>query len=155
MAVSELAGLLTSVKAATDVAKILKDSTTSLEQAEINFKISELMVALAEARSEIADIQGVILEKDETIAEINRQLNLKKSVVWADYYYYVEDSEKRDGPYCQKCYDNENKLIRLMGGNNGSWKCRVCCEWHYDSTYVKPDKKAPKRRARPHSRVDW
>ena len=47
--IATIAAALGSLKTATDIAKLIKDSGSSLEQAEVKLQIAELISSLAEA----------------------------------------------------------------------------------------------------------
>lgn len=89
----------------------IKDSGTSLEKAEVKLQIAELISSLADIKIELADVQGILIEKDEG----------------------------KDGPFCQQCYDNENKLIRLQGGGTSHWHCLSSKGAYIDSNYRQPN----------------
>ena len=135
---------LSSIKTATDIARLIKDSGTSLEKAEIKLQTAELIGALADAKIEIATIQTDMLEKDQAITDLSNQLQIKKSVTWDKPYYWVEKGEKKDGPFCQHCYDVDNKLIRLQGGGKNTWRCQACKSSVTDGNYVR--RQVPTRR---------
>lgn len=124
---ASISAALGSIKTASDIAKLIKDSGSNLEQAEIKFKIAELVGALADAKLEIADVQSQLIEKDEQIKGLHRLLEQKESQTYVKPYYVIErDDETRDGPYCQVCNDDKNKLIRLQERGNDCWDCKVC-----------------------------
>jgi multidrug efflux pump subunit AcrA (membrane-fusion protein) len=133
-----LGSALGSIKTATDIAKLIKNSGTSLEKAEVKLQIAELISSLADIKMELADVQSVLLEKDQCIAELQNQLNTKESVVWSKPYYFVVKNEEKDGPFCQQCYDNEQKLIRLQGGGTKYWNCLSCKGAYKDINYQTP-----------------
>ncbi len=121
--------VLTSIKTAAGLAKMLKDSDVSLEKAETQFKLAELISALADAKIEIADIQELILEKDKTISDLEKALEIKGNLMWEPPNYFLEAPElpeRKDGPYCQQCQDNHQKLIRLQKTTAGLWQCMTC-----------------------------
>lgn len=135
---TSISAILGSIKTAADIAKLIKDSGTSLEEAEIKLKIAELIGALADAKIEVAGIQTEILKKDEVIKELNDKLNLKESVIWEKPYYWTGEGDKRDGPFCQRCYDDNQKLMRLQGGGTNFWRCSVCSSSYADNNYRRP-----------------
>lgn len=142
--IASITAALSSIKAAAELAKLIKDSGASLEQAEIKLKIAELISALADAKIELATIQGVLLEKDLKIDELTKRIEQKANVMWEKPYYWVIDGDKKDGLYCQKCYDTENKLVRLQGGGRDNWHCYSCKGRYTDSNYVQPQVKRGK-----------
>ena len=62
--ISTISAILGSVKTATEIAKLIKDSYFSLEKAEMKLKLAELISALADAKIEISEIQELILQKE-------------------------------------------------------------------------------------------
>jgi len=133
-ALSAIAAALSSIKAATDIAKLIKGSSTSLEQAEIKLKLAELVSALADAKIEIAQIQEVLLEKDGRIKDLQESLDVRQRLTWEQPYYWLDNNGVKVGPYCQQCSDNDRKLIRLQSNGNGSWSCRTCQSNYRDRT---------------------
>lgn len=133
-----LGSALGSIKTATEIAKLIKDSATSLENAEVKLQIAELISSLADIKMELADVQTVLIEKEQSILDLRSQLNTKKAVIWSKPYYFIEKNEERDGPFCQQCYDNDYKLIRLQGGGTSYWRCLSCKGTYKDSDYRSP-----------------
>lgn len=141
--ITTIGAALNSLKSATDIARIIKDSSTTLENAEINYKVAELMIALANAKSDLADVQGLLLEKDSTIAKLTSKLEIRSLMEWDSPYYWKKDNEKRDGPFCAKCYDSEEKLIHLQYLSNGSWCCQECKNAVRDSSHKEHEQHDP------------
>lgn len=136
--IATIGSILGSIKVAADIAKIIKDSGSTLEQAEVNYKISELVGALAEAKLEIAEVQNILLEKDNEISELVNQLKTNESVVYEGRYYWTGEGDNKDGPFCQRCYDVDRKLIRLQfgssnyQGNASRWYACKACEQTFE-----------------------
>jgi hypothetical protein len=124
--ITTIGTLLTSVKTATDIAAAIKQSATSLAEAETKFKLAELIGALADTKLHIADIQQLLLAKDDEIRDLRQKLELKEKVKWVRPFYWVEDGDGRDGPFCPQCYDSEHKLIRLQRWDSSHWHCNTC-----------------------------
>jgi hypothetical protein len=135
MEITSISSLLVSIKTATDIAKLIKESDTSLEKAESKLKLAELISALADAKIEVADIQQVILDKDAEIRGLHDQLKIKAKVQWDKPYYWLIDGTQKDGPFCQHCYDKNQQLIRLQGNGEGYWDCKACKNGYADSTH--------------------
>lgn len=126
--------VLSSIKSATDIAKIIRESEKNLEQAERKSQLADLMSALADAKIEAAAIQDELLKKDSLIKELQEALKLKGQIKWSPPYYYVEEN----GPYCQNCYDQSEKLIRLQNTDKGRWVCFACDKIYRDGDYEPP-----------------
>lgn len=134
---TEIATALASIKTAVDLAKILKNSSKTLSEAEQKLKLADIISALADTKLELSEIQSLLAEKNLKITELNQALNQKESVVYDPPYYWAVTDGKKDGPFCQRCYDDESKLNRLHEeGRKGSWKCSVCKTHFQDDSYV-------------------
>ncbi|EGQ7800259.1 hypothetical protein P6A00_003880 [Vibrio parahaemolyticus] len=132
---------LSSIKTAVELAKAVRSSTSTLAQAEVNLQLAELISALADARIEVSEVQGLLLEKEERIAQLQHELDNKGNTVYEKPYYWLETGEERDGPYCQRCKDVDHLFVRLQATSaKGRWSCRSCREVFDDDTYVEQDK---------------
>jgi len=135
-----ISSIFVSLKAATDIAQLLRKTDLSLEKAELKLKLADLIDALANARIEMATVQGLLLEKDEKIKSLEKAADIKDKMKYeAPYYWFVEGNNKT-GPYCQQCYDKDKKLIWLQDHSNGYWECKTCKNNYFDESHqvVKP-----------------
>ncbi len=126
-----------SLKTAIDITTAIKGSGISFEKAEQNLKFAELVNALAETKLQMAEIKSLLGGKDEKIKELEKILETKGNVIYEAPYYWETKGDKREGPFCQHCYDKEKKLIRLQKGIKGFWRCQACCNTVKDKDYVK------------------
>jgi hypothetical protein len=138
MDVAVISSALANIKAATDIAKFLKESDLSLEKAELKLKLADLMDALSETRIQIADIKEEVKDKDEKIRKLQESLDLKAKVNWEPPFYWIQNADQRDGPYCQKCHDGEGKLVRLQQRSHTEWDCLVCNAYFTGPGHVPP-----------------
>ncbi|WP_421781829.1 hypothetical protein [Kiloniella litopenaei] len=134
--IAAIAGILGSVKTAVEITKLIKDSSDSLEQAEVKLKLAELIGALADVKMEAAEIQTHLIARDERIRELEQKLKTKDDVVYEAPYYWLINGDDKDGPFCQKCHDVDSKLIRLQNIETGSWHCKVCNNVYRDRSYT-------------------
>jgi chromosome segregation ATPase len=70
-----------SIKTATDIAVLLRQSNLSFQRAELKAKLADLERALAEARSELTEIQQVLSEKDTHISKLEEEADAKGRMV--------------------------------------------------------------------------
>lgn len=134
MEITSISAALAGIKSATEIAKIIKDSGASLEKAEVKLQLADLISALADAKIEIANIREAISDKETEINALKQKLEIKENIVWEKPYYFVVTNDNKDGPYCQKCYDSKQLLIRLQG-EDGWWQCHECTSTYTDDTY--------------------
>lgn len=135
MDIATISGALGSIKAATDIAKLIRNSNISLQDAEVKLKLADLISTLADAKIEMADIQADLIRNQEKISELENKLKLKEDVTWDEPYYWLGAAKEKNGPYCQKCFDGEQKLIRLQGNGSGYWDCKQCTSSYTDASY--------------------
>lgn len=135
MVISDISTILTSIKTATDIANLLKETDISLEKAEVKLKLADLIGALADVKMQLADVREVLLQKDEAIRDLENQLKLKASFVFESPYYWQEDENRKTGPYCPSCFDDQRKQARLIESAKGHWTCCVCNKHFRDKNY--------------------
>ena len=126
MDIAVIGSLLGSIKTATDIAKLIKESDVSIEKAETKLKLAELISSLADAKLEAADVQLGILERDERIRELEAAAKVRANLRWEEPCYWLPNAAGVEEPYCQHCQDSSSKLIRLLGDGDGQYQCRVC-----------------------------
>ncbi len=94
--IAVIASVVGSIKAATDIAKMLKESSLSLEKAELKLKFAELISSLADAKIEMSEAQELVLEKDRSIRKLQEALNVQEALEWEDpYYWHVKEGKNR------------------------------------------------------------
>lgn len=87
---------------------------------------------LLELKAAFLELQAEYLEMKEKVGDLEQQLSLKNNVKFERNVYWIEQKDgSKDGPFCQKCFDDEGKLLRLQGGAD---RYRVCfkCKSAYD-----------------------
>lgn len=128
MDIASVSSLLSSLKTATDIAKFIRESDVSLEKAETKLKLAELVSALADAKLEAAEVQQALLDRDEEIRKLTAAAKLKADLRWDQPCYFMKNAEGKEDPFCQKCYDSEQKLSRLHTDGQGYFQCHVCTQ---------------------------
>ena len=78
-------------------------------------------------------------ELRKKVQELEEALSVRANLRYESPYYWLKTQEKKEGPYCQACYDKERKLIRLQDRKDGRWTCVVCKVTYYDKSYRPPD----------------
>ena len=126
MDIAAIGSLLGSLKTATDIAKFVRESSLSLERAELKMKLADLIEALANAKIEAADIQQEILDRDKRIRELEAAAAILAELRWEQPCYFRKNEQGTEDPYCQNCHDATGKLSRLHTDGSGYFQCRVC-----------------------------
>lgn len=124
---SAISAALSSIKGATEIAKIVRDSISNLEQAELKLRLAELTSLLADAKIDLANIQDVLNEKDRNIKELRGLIDLiNDEISWVMPFYYRVRNGAKDGPYCQRCWDVDKILVRVQCVAPDYFRCPQC-----------------------------
>lgn len=120
-----------------DIMDLIKKGAT-LEAQEKIMELRETALAFQEENQELK----------EKLREMQERLEIQGKLVWEKPSYWLVDDDTRDGPYCQRCYDTEQSLIRLQGGNNDLWVCKSCQSKYYGPNYQPPKPRVVNRGGR-------
>ena len=125
---ASFSAILSSVKTATDLAKIIKSSDISLADAETKLKVAELISALADVKLELADVQESLRAKDLEIHSLKKQLTDKATLKYDGQLYWAEDDNV---PFCPVCKEKDEKYHHLTyypadHFDSGHFYCKVC-----------------------------
>jgi len=78
----------------------------------------ELYRKILDLQSEVIDLVQQNREKDDTIEQLKKAMELKGKMVceFSAYYQLDEQGSKVAGPFCTNCFDNEHATRRLVSG---------------------------------------
>jgi hypothetical protein len=126
--ISTIATFLGSLKTATELAKSIKGANLSLEKAETKLEMAELISALADARIQAAEIQELLIEKENKIAGLKKAFELKSQLIrHGDAYYEISETREPKGdPFCSHCWEVNFTTIHLHYGLQGRKICPFC-----------------------------
>lgn len=139
--ITAITSVITSLKAATDIAKFLRESDFSMEKAELKLKLADLMGSLADAKIQMAEVQDVIIDRDKRIRELEDAFQSKDKVIKSrDAYYDVDDKGESHGePYCAHCWEVNHKKYHLqLEAGNRSVKVCLSCKNKYQTFMTPP-----------------
>ena len=72
--------------------------------------------------------------------EVAQILDMAENMEFDGQKYWLEQDRRREGPFCQLCYDRDGLLIRLEEQDK-HWRCRNC-----SGIYMKPHPRPAPRR---------
>jgi len=98
----------------------------------------ELYQRLISFQSDVFALQEENRDLKDKVRQLSEKLDLQAKVVWEKPFYWLKESETKDGPFCQKCYDSDRKLIRLKDEDNDLWCCLNCKSWFHGPHYMPP-----------------
>lgn len=130
--------MITELMAALPLMDQALGTVKSIMSSESKFKESELKYKLADVMSQLVDIkpnmQAELQKKDTIIRELREKLNIKESMEFRSPVYYKRTDVEFKEPFCQKCFEDAGKQIRLTENSHNycdgsiyhKWKCNAC-----------------------------
>ena len=89
---------------------------------------------ILDAQKEMLEMQNTISNYGKRIKELEEELKIKGQIRFEnDAYWLFGDDNKKEGPFCSVCYDNNAKLIRLYPWSGKIFECKVCKNHFGDS----------------------
>ena len=128
--IESITSIANSVNAAIGIGRILRDTDKVWDQAEFKIKMSDLIEKLVDAKDHLQSNREENLNLREENLDLKKKLTLRDEVEFDGTKYWGKDKEgKKSGPFCQKCKDVNEKLIRLQPDSNSGgsyWTCFNC-----------------------------
>lgn len=112
------------------------------DQTVLNTKIIEFQNAIMAVQQQAMELQMEQQKLITRIHELESECRKNQDLPGIEYekpYYWRKVGDKKDGPFCQSCYDKDRKLIRLQGDGAGYWECLVCKTHVVDGSYRQPE----------------
>ena len=124
--IATFSAFFTSLKAATELAKAIKDYDATVEKAELKLKLAELLGSLADAKISATEFQELLHEKQKEIDQLNEALAFKGQVVKSGDAVFLQNASGQPSgePYCLHCWEGKKTLFHLVHGNG--WVCTNC-----------------------------
>jgi len=101
----------------------------------INAKLYEKLVS---SQSENLALQEEKRALRDTVRQQKEKLDLRANVVWEKPFYWLKDGAGKSERVCPKCWDSDEKPIRLQDKGNDVWECLNCKNLYYGPNYVRP-----------------
>lgn len=102
---------------------------------------------ILDAQKELLEMQKQILDLENENKEIKEKLKTQGSLVFENNAYWTVKDDKKDGPYCSCCWDDDRKTIRMQPcGNPAYFDCPKCKN---KSVKIYPERDTPARASVP------
>ena len=97
-----------------DIVDLLKKGATVEAQEQI-----------MELREAVITLQDENFELRNKIRNLEDELKIKGQLKFNETVYWIHEGSAKDGPFCPRCYDIDQKLSRLQDYGH-SWYCVAC-----------------------------
>jgi ribosomal protein L37AE/L43A len=68
----------------------------------------------------------------------------ENGLTWEKPFYWLIEGDKKEGPFCQKCYESDSKQIHLQDYGNDVWYCLNCKNKLYGPQFRPPTQRVAK-----------
>jgi hypothetical protein len=112
---TEITGALSALKASTELAKAVMDASKSMEKAELQLRLVEMMGSLTDARTALQTAQEGAAQLQQENQRLLGALEMKKTVVKKDDAYFETDEGGKPvgDAYCMRCWEADHVLRHL------------------------------------------
>lgn len=87
----------------------------------------DLYQQILNVQQQLLEMQNRIASLDKENKELKEKLEIKDSLIFENNAYWLEKDDKKDGPFCSCCWDNDRKPIRMQPcGNPAYFDCPKC-----------------------------
>ena len=132
MDVAAIAAGVTAARHAVDLAKGLTESFKSSGKASIE-EFTKLQIATLDVLAKQQELALQLQEARARIKELENASSLAENLEYWDEAYWRKppgenDRAKWEGPFCQTCFDRDQRVCRLQVGKiaDAKWQCSVC-----------------------------
>ncbi len=73
----------------------------------------ELYGEILQVYEKLLDQQKCIADLESENKELRQRLELEESLLFERNAYWRLENDQKDGPFCSRCKDTENKLVRM------------------------------------------
>ena len=96
-----------------------------------NAQSVELQRELLEMQEEYNTLRDQNIALKERVKELEASQALATDLTYRDSAYYLRGGPGEDGPFCQRCWDVDKRLVRVQ---IGSGSLRYCAQCQLEST---------------------
>ncbi len=68
---------------------------------------------ILEAQQELLEMQRKIQELEKENTELKEKLKIKENLIHENDAYWINNEDKKNGPFCSCCWDVDKNLVRL------------------------------------------
>jgi len=102
------------------------DDVKSLVSIANKLKDRELLEHVMNLQTKVMEYQDHIHRLEKENEDLKKQLTTHDSLIWENGVYFTMAGDKKDGPFCTRCWDVDKNLVRLRLYKDNSAVCLHC-----------------------------
>ena len=102
------------------------ETTKILSNALLKLKDPELMAEYVKLQQAVMELFDENARLKEEIVALKKGVDIQEGLLFERGVYFTNHTGKKDGPYCQRCWDKDKTLIRLKVYSEGRAYCLEC-----------------------------
>ena len=89
----------------------------------------EAQAQIQKLQEQYLELHAANLELKQELLELKEKYVQQEQMEFEEPFFYAVDGENKDGPYCPRCWQKDDKKCRVIATPNsyrGTQKCQVC-----------------------------
>ncbi|MGI9285805.1 MAG: hypothetical protein ACR2P1_10485 [Pseudomonadales bacterium] len=91
----------------------------------------EAQAQIQKLQEQYLELHAQNLELKQELLELQARQKEQDQMIFDEPFFYIEGGETRDGPFCPRCWQGQDKKCRVIatpGSYDGTHQCQVCDE---------------------------
>jgi len=143
------------VAAALGTVKLVAGIATDAQRIDLTAQVIGLQQTLLGLLAENLALSSKVAELEGKLRERESQLQRQEEFVFDRNAYWIVSGETSDGPFCSRCFDVDDKPVRMHPTNNGYFKCPACKTLALVNPDQRPSTTGPRRVRRTNWMTGW
>lgn len=139
MDLASIGTVVATLKQIKEITEYLNRVSDNLKNAESRNHLARLTNEVSSLYTQIAAVQFELVEFKKENHELREKLAMRDQISFKKPFIWCGEGEKKDGPFCPRCYETDERLIHVLELNNphnGAWNCRTCGNIYRDGTHI-------------------
>jgi len=68
---------------------------------------------ILEVQEKLLEMQKKITDLESENKDLKEKLTTKENLKYRNNAYWIDEKDKKEGPFCSRCWDDEKKLMRM------------------------------------------
>jgi hypothetical protein len=143
------------IAAAMGALKTISRIATEAQKIEITAQVIELQQTLLTLLAQNTEMAGKINALEATLRDREARLQRQEEFAFSRNSYWMVNGEDSIGPFCSRCFDVDDKPVRMHPTHEGFYRCPGCKNSTLVDKSEQIDHNSPLRVSRSGWVTDW